>query len=51
MKTRGGVGADGWPSPAEARRRWGEDSFLSPKSFVPEPPAREAGNGEETHES
>jgi|GEM_PF-2211502 len=33
MKTIRGVGDDGRPSPAEARRSWGEDSFLSPSSF------------------
>jgi len=36
MKTRSGVGDDGRPSPAEARRSWGEDSLLSPTWAVPE---------------
>jgi hypothetical protein len=34
MKRRKGVGDDGWPSPAEARRSWGKDSFLPPKRSV-----------------
>jgi len=48
MKTRRGVGDDGWPSPAEARRSWGEDFFLSPTRAVPElPPA--GGQSEDMH--
>jgi len=48
MKTRRGVGDDGWPSPAEARRSWGEDFILSPTRAVPElPPA--GGQSEEMH--
>lgn len=47
MKTWRGVGDDGRPSPAEARRSWGEDSFLSPKRATPEAREPAGDTGEE----
>jgi len=51
MKTRRGVGDDGRPSPAEARRSWGEDSFLSPNRCPARAPAPQSGKSEDEQDT